>query len=262
MAGVLLTMAMMLGLGGIAEDPGAWPVDACHVDALTCGRKVGRSCTIACFGKEKALCVAGEFCCDADVCGENVCKCVDPTEPEPTPTPTPTPEDVTLEGASNAIASAPPPECRSAVECLSACEADQGLACRVLASMYELGIGVPRDLAKAESFYRRACELGDARGCGKAREYREQHEGEAQKRKDADDANERQREADRRHRECLADCQTVRHECGQDVVRQHSNCVDNCRDEDGDCIARCDMQFEAGESACRDELDGCRTRCD
>ncbi len=61
-------------------------------------------------------------------------------------------------------------ECRSPQDCLADCESARAQGCRLLGSMYENGVGVALDAARAESFYQRACLLKDTRGCDKVME--------------------------------------------------------------------------------------------
>ena len=57
------------------------------------------------------------------------------------------------------------PDCHEPGVCLARCEGGETSVCVVLGSMYENGIGVPADRAKASAAYKRACEQGDPRGC-------------------------------------------------------------------------------------------------
>ena len=52
-----------------------------------------------------------------------------------------------------------------AQEYKSSCKQEHGLSCNRLASLYVAGIGVKRSTKKAKHFYKRACQLGEKRGC-------------------------------------------------------------------------------------------------
>ena len=46
------------------------------------------------------------------------------------------------------------------------CATRQPGACSLLGVLHELGVGAPRDLARARSLYRLDCDAGNARACG------------------------------------------------------------------------------------------------
>jgi TPR repeat protein len=46
-----------------------------------------------------------------------------------------------------------------------ACNADDTEGCFNLGLLYEKGLGVPKDAARAAGFFRKACAGGDAEGC-------------------------------------------------------------------------------------------------
>jgi hypothetical protein len=88
------------------------------------------------------------------------------------------------------------------------CEAGAAIGCSTLASMYENGIGVPADAARAEEFYRRACSAGAERGCEKVKAGNQQRADEEQRQREA-----AQREQVERQRQEAAE-REVRHQRG------------------------------------------------
>jgi serine/threonine-protein kinase len=66
------------------------------------------------------------------------------------------------------------PPCRDAVGCLTACDGGNAHACFILGTMYQNGLGVTADGAKASAFFHKACEGGHQEGCGTAGKLDEQ----------------------------------------------------------------------------------------
>ncbi|MCA9520339.1 MAG: protein kinase, partial [Myxococcales bacterium] len=50
-------------------------------------------------------------------------------------------------------------------ECPAACDSGDAFACWASGRLFDLGLGTKRDVSRAQTLYRKACELGEGRGC-------------------------------------------------------------------------------------------------
>jgi TPR repeat protein len=168
-------------------------------------------------------------------------------------------------------AAKPPPQataCRDAVGCLTACNRGEGEACFTLGSMYESGVGVEQNEAKALKFYKAGCDAGAKGACKAAKPILErqealQREGAAQA--EAARRAEAERAEAARQRTIMADqcrktCEQTASECGWAAIDRSRAC-------DVGAKQRCEpdevtaAQCERFRRACVDEMNAADRRC-
>jgi len=65
----------------------------------------------------------------------------------------------------SAVPFTPSAECKDVADCIIRCKSNNGRACARAGAMFEGGLGVPPDPARAAEFYKRACVAGDSSTC-------------------------------------------------------------------------------------------------